>query len=120
MPIKLILFLIIIVVVTVFAGFNISNVCNVSLIFYEFQNVPVFVTVLFSFVIGILVMLPFTFRKKTPKQNNSVAVGNQQNPVSTKTQSDDEKTVFKIKAGSGKNKTKVDSKKTENAETEKK
>ena len=81
MPVKLILFLIIIVVVTVFAGFNISNVCNVSLIFYEFQNVPVFVTVLFSFVIGILVMLPFTFRKKTPKQNNSVAVGHQQNPV---------------------------------------
>lgn len=120
MPIKLILFLIIIVVVTVFAGFNISNVCNVSLIFYEFQNVPVFVTVLFSFVIGILVMLPFAFRKKTPKQNNVVVGGNQQNTVPSKTQSDDEKTVFKIKAGTGKNKTKVDSKKAENLESEKK
>ena len=111
MPIKLILFLIIIVVVTVFAGFNISNVCNVSLVFYEFQNVPVFVTVLFSFVIGILVMLPFAFRKKQPKQNTPVSE-NQQKPV-VKTESSDEKTVFKIRAGGGKT-DKKDSKKQEN------
>lgn len=108
MPVKLILFLIIIVIVTIFAGFNISNVCNVSLIFYEFQNVPVFVTVLFSFVIGILVMLPFTFRKKQNNQESSVLT-NKQKTVSSKTEVEEEKTVFKIRAGGGKNKTKVDS-----------
>ena len=116
MPIKLILFLIIIVVVTIFAGFNISNVCNVSLVFYEFQNVPVFVTVLFSFVIGVLIMLPFTFKKKQPKQNNIVVGDKQSKPPVQATQSDDEKTVFKIKAGGPKNKTKINSKKVENSE----
>ena len=80
MPGKLILFLIMIVIVTIFAGFNTTNVCNVSLVFHEFENVPVFVTVLFSFVIGILVMLPFAFRKKQPKQNTSVCE-NQQKTV---------------------------------------
>ena len=117
MPVKLILFLIIIVIVTIFAGFNISNVCNVSLVFHEFQNVPVFVTVLFSFVIGIRVMLPFSFRKKQPKQNNIIGEKSQQN-VEQKTQNSEEKTVFKIRTGP-KNKTKVEPKK-ENLETEKK
>jgi len=112
MPIKLILFLIIIVVVTVFAGFNISNVCNVSLVFYEFQNVPVFVTVLFSFVIGILVMLPFAFRKKQPKQNNAVAEKTQKVPVQ-KNNDEEEKTVFKIRTGGPKTKAKPEPKKTE-------
>ena len=48
MPGKLILFLIMIVIVTIFAGFNTTNVCNVSLVFKKNKNVPVFVTVLFS------------------------------------------------------------------------
>ena len=111
MPIKLILFLIIVVVVTVFAGFNTTNVCNVSLVFHEFENVPVFVTVLFSFVAGILVMLPFAFRKKkAPTVQENI----QKTVAAQNTQTDDEKTVFKIKAGS--QKTKVDSKKTEKTE----
>ena len=113
MPIKLILFLIIVVVVTVFAGFNTTNVCNVSLVFHEFENVPVFVTVLFSFVAGILVMLPFAFRKKkAPTVQENI----QKTVAAQNTQNDDEKTVFKIKAGSQKTKTKVDSKKTEKTE----
>ena len=119
MPVKLILFLIIIVIVTVFAGFNISNVCNVSLIFHEFQNVPVFVTVLFSFVIGILVMLPFTFRKKQSKQSNIMTSEKSQQNVEQKTQNSEEKTVFKIRTGQ-KNKTKVEQKKAENIEIENK
>ncbi|MEE0999933.1 MAG: hypothetical protein UIH41_09750 [Treponemataceae bacterium] len=111
MPGKLILFLIMIVIVTIFAGFNTTNVCNVSLVFHEFENVPVFVTVLFSFVIGIFVMLPFAFRKKQPKQNTSVSENQQKTAV--KTESSDEKTVFKIRAGGGKTE-KKDSKKQEN------
>ena len=67
MPWKLILFVIVIVLVALFVGVNHANVCNISLIFTEFQNVPVYVTILISFIIGMLIMLPFTIGKKRGK-----------------------------------------------------
>ena len=58
-------------------------------------------------------MLPFAFRKKkTPTVQESI----QKTVVAQNAQTDDEKTVFKIKAGSQKTKAKVDSKKTEKTE----
>lgn len=65
MPFKLIGTIILLVLVTIFCGFNLGeeNRCDVSLIFYTFKNVPAFLTVLISFFAGILVMLPFTFGK---------------------------------------------------------
>ncbi|MCR4714927.1 MAG: hypothetical protein K5751_11200 [Treponemataceae bacterium] len=67
MPWKMILFVIVIVLVAVFVGANHANACNISFIFTEFQNVPVYFTILFSFVVGMLVMLPFTIGKKRGK-----------------------------------------------------
>ncbi|MBO4704397.1 MAG: hypothetical protein J5647_01525 [Spirochaetaceae bacterium] len=67
MPWKLILFIIVIVFVAIFVGVNHANVCNISLIFTEFQQVPVYITILVSFVVGILIMLPFTIGKKRGK-----------------------------------------------------
>lgn len=63
MPFKLILFIIIVVLVTVFIGFNLENACSVWLFFRTFDNVPVFITIFAAFALGVLVMLPFTFGK---------------------------------------------------------
>lgn len=51
------------VVIAFFTGFNLDNRCNVNLLFYTFKNVPVFVTILISFVAGIVVALPFSFSR---------------------------------------------------------
>ena len=67
MPWKLILFVIVIIIVAIFVGVNHANVCNISFIFTELQNVPVYVTILVSFVVGMLIMLPFTIGKKRGK-----------------------------------------------------
>ncbi len=61
MPFKLILFIIVVVLVTVFIGFNLENACSVWLFFRTFDNVPVFITIFAAFALGVLVMLPFTF-----------------------------------------------------------
>ena len=51
------------VAIAFFTGFNLDNRCNVNLLFHTFQNVPVFVTILISFVAGIVIALPFSFSK---------------------------------------------------------
>ena len=66
MPIKLIFSLILIVIAASFTGFNLNNRCDLW-IFYTFKDVPVFATVIASFVCGVLVTLPFTFGKKAKK-----------------------------------------------------
>jgi uncharacterized integral membrane protein len=53
--------IVIVIIVAFFTGFNLDNRCNVNLLFHTFQNVPVFVTILVSFVAGIIVSLPFLF-----------------------------------------------------------
>lgn len=59
-----------IVFIAFFAGFNLDNKCDVSLVFYTFKNIPVFFTILVSFAIGMLCSLPFALihrNKKTKK-----------------------------------------------------
>lgn len=60
MPWRLIKLVVILLFAIVFAAFNIDNRCGVSLVFVNFQNVPVFVTMFVSFCIGIIFVLPFT------------------------------------------------------------
>ncbi len=60
MPWKLILFLLCIVATTFFVGFNLENSCNINLVFKTYENVPVFLTVLISFVSGIVIALLFS------------------------------------------------------------
>ncbi len=59
MPWKLILFILVLVLATLFIGFNLDNACNVSFGVYTFEQVPVFMSILLSFAAGILVMVPF-------------------------------------------------------------
>lgn len=73
MPWRLILFIVSLVLITFFIGFNLENACNVSFGFKQFDNVPIFLTVMFSFVAGILVTLPFTFGKRRQKTEKFTA-----------------------------------------------
>ncbi|HAM78317.1 MAG TPA: hypothetical protein DCP61_03945 [Treponema sp.] len=62
MPVKLIFSIALMVLVATFTGFNLGNKCDLW-IFHTFKDVPVFVTVIASFVCGVLLTLPFTFGK---------------------------------------------------------
>ena len=70
MSFKLIGMIILLVIVTVFCGFNNGAAyrCSVNLLFRTFSDVPVFLTVLVSFLAGAVVALPFTFGRRAKKQ----------------------------------------------------
>jgi len=67
---KLIYFLFIVLFLGLFAGFNMKNSCDISLIFYTFENVPVYVSNIFSFLIGLILTIPFFFGSKKKKTVN--------------------------------------------------
>jgi uncharacterized integral membrane protein len=71
MPWRLIGLIVILAVLLAFIGFNLSNTCAVSFGFTRIDNVPVYLTVFVSFVLGMLMSVPFlisfALRKKTPK-----------------------------------------------------
>ena len=81
MPVKLIGTIILLILVTIFAGVNLDNKCDITFIFYTFKDIPVFMTVIISFAIGAILMIPFTLgrgkKKKvqkplTPQENSEV------------------------------------------------
>lgn len=105
MPFRLIGTIILLLIVTIFAGANLDNRCDINFIFTKVQQVPVFLTAIVSFLIGAIIMIPFTFRRKCNKDKKS------QNPATAKTQKSDEeeqKTLFdfKIKRNVNKNQNK--------------
>lgn len=108
MPFRLIGTIILLLIVTIFAGANLDNRCDINFLFTKVQQVPVFLTAIVSFLIGAIIMIPFTFKRKCGKDKKSQ---NQQN-VAAKTQkpSDEEeqKTLFdfKIKRNVNKNQNK--------------
>lgn len=63
-PWKMIFFLAILAVVVFFAGFNITNVSDISFGFYTLLDVPIFLSLFISFIAGALIMIPFVARKK--------------------------------------------------------
>ncbi len=73
-PWKLILFLILMAIFVVFAGFNIKNVADISLGFTTIEDVPIFLSIFIAFLAGAFFMLPFAFRrkKKTQKENKPI------------------------------------------------
>ncbi len=71
---RLIVFIIVAVLLVFFIGFNLPNICNISIIFHTFENVHVVMPVLISFLLGILIMVPFVLAarggvKKVRKEN---------------------------------------------------
>jgi uncharacterized integral membrane protein len=71
MPWRLIGLIVILAILLAFIGFNLDNTCAVSFGFTRIDNVPVYVTVFASFVLGMLMSVPFlisfALRKKNPK-----------------------------------------------------
>lgn len=59
MPWKLIAFLTILFAITCFIGFNLDNRCDVSFVFYKYENVPIFVSVLGAYLAGAISVFPF-------------------------------------------------------------
>ena len=69
MPWKLIVFLLIMTVFVVFAGFNLENKADISFGFGSIKEVPVFISIFFSFILGILVSSPFFITQKKKIKN---------------------------------------------------
>ena len=92
MPVRLIGTIILLLAVTLFAGANLDNRCNINFIFKTVQNVPVFLTAVVSFLAGAIVMIPFTFHSKKNKKN-----GNEPKISKQKNQDEESKTLFDFK-----------------------
>ncbi len=54
MPWKLLAFIATMTIALVFVGFNLENSCDISIVFITFRQVPVVITILASFVLGLL------------------------------------------------------------------
>ena len=59
MPWRLIVFIVLFAVFLVFISFNLENKCDISFGFTVIPGVPVFLTIFFSFVTGLVCSLPF-------------------------------------------------------------
>ena len=71
MPWRLIGLALVFVVFLAFTGFNLGNRCDISFIFWTVKEVPVFLPIFTSFVIGLLCSIPFAVslgRKGTRKK----------------------------------------------------
>lgn len=68
MPWRLLIFLLIMTLVIFFAGFNINNEADISFGFYTIKDVPIFISLFISFLLGAFIMLPFTIFKKKPSK----------------------------------------------------
>lgn len=65
MPVKLISTILVVAIVGIFCGFNMGDDfrCSINLIFYQTPKIPVFLTIICSFVAGVLIMTPFTLKR---------------------------------------------------------
>lgn len=75
MPWKLIAFLAILLVITLFIGFNLDNRCDVSFIFYKYSDVPIFVSLLFAYAAGAVTAVPFIIGHGKKRSGKAVAKG---------------------------------------------
>jgi len=62
MPWRLLIVLVILVLAALFAAFNLHRV-DVSVGFYIFKEIPLFLALMISFILGALLMLPFAVRR---------------------------------------------------------
>lgn len=68
MPWRLVVFIIILGLVVIFAGLNIDNTSDVSFGFWKIEGVPIFISLFFAFVIGVITMAPFVIGKGGKKR----------------------------------------------------
>ncbi|GHV75661.1 hypothetical protein AGMMS49942_04820 [Spirochaetia bacterium] len=71
MPWRLIGLALVLVVFLAFTGFNLGNRCDISFVFWTVKDVPVFLPIFASFVLGLLCAIPFAVslsRKQSGKK----------------------------------------------------
>ena len=88
MPGKLLYFIIVMLMIALFMGFNLSNRCDISVIFYVFKDVPIFLSMLFAFLLGNIAVLPFLIsnRHKMKKAEKQATVYPNVEQVALKTE----------------------------------
>ncbi|MBN1686142.1 MAG: hypothetical protein JW852_05780 [Spirochaetales bacterium] len=67
-PWKMIFFLVVLAFVVFFAGFNITNVSDISFGFYTIVDVPIFISLFIAFIAGAVIMIPFVARSGKAKK----------------------------------------------------
>jgi len=74
MPWRLILTIVIFIIFMIFAAFNLgdANRCDISFGFKEFKQVPVFLTVFFSFVTGFICATPLVLHMRKKRGDKPV------------------------------------------------
>jgi uncharacterized integral membrane protein len=77
MPWRLIVFIVIGAAFLGFIGFNLENRCDVSFGFHTFSQVPVFLTTLSAFVLGMALALPLAISFRSKARRNEKAQKNQ-------------------------------------------
>ena len=70
-PWRLIVFIVIFGIFLAFITFNLDNRCDINFGFAKIEGVPVFLTVFFSFILGLLCTLPFAI--SALKKHNGTA-----------------------------------------------
>jgi uncharacterized integral membrane protein len=72
MPWRLIVFVIVFAVFMVFIAFNLENKCDISFGFAKIPDVPVFITIFTSFVLGLFCGIPLILHFKKEKEKGKV------------------------------------------------
>lgn len=85
MQFKLIYFLFIVLVFGIFAGFNLHNSTDISLIFTTLKDIPIYISNLFSFLIGVIIMLPFLSKRSKKQKDKKKAKLAEQEAAGVKT-----------------------------------
>lgn len=118
MPIRLIGTIILLILVTIFAGANVDHKCDITFIFYTFHEVPVFMTVFVSFAIGAILMIPFTLGRK--KREAQKPLQTTQTTESQNKSKEESKTLFDFKIKRESKPEKSENEKTKNEKDSKK
>lgn len=73
MPWKLLAFIAVMAIVLVFIGFNLDNRCDISLVFVTFSSVPVVITILVTYILGLLsaLILSIGRRPSSPRRSGT-------------------------------------------------
>ncbi len=90
MPWRLLIALVILVLVALFATFNLNKV-DVSVGFYIFKEIPLFLALMFSFILGALVMLPFAVRgmRRGKKADKVKKISEEQSKIEAPAEAED-------------------------------
>ncbi|GHT87008.1 hypothetical protein FACS1894137_13450 [Spirochaetia bacterium] len=75
MPWRLIGLVLVFIIFLAFTGFNLNNRCDISFVFWTAKELPVFLPIFASFVLGLLCSIPFAIsidRKRAKKDGKDI------------------------------------------------